>query len=132
MAFIPAWNALLVAPGGYNFGMSDWQSAYHKEIEAARAARQQKNEGQARVCARRAAGVVIREYYRQRGQPIRASSAYELLKMLTEDLSQPAAVRQSAAALTLRVNEAFNLPVATDLVKEAESIAAALSASRQV
>jgi HEPN domain-containing protein len=112
--------------------MSDWQSEYQKEIDAARAARQQNNEGQARVCARRAAGVVIREHYRQRGQPIRNPSAYDLLKMLTEDLSQPEAVRQSAAFLTLRVNEAFKLPVEIDLVKEAESIAATFFPARQV
>lgn len=106
--------------------MSDWKNEYQKEIRAALAARQQKNEGQARVCARRAAGIVIREYYRQRGQPITNPSAYDLLKMLMEDLTQPEAVRQSAAYLTLRVNQSFDLPVAVDLVAQAEFIAQAL------
>ena len=106
--------------------MSDWKTAYQREIEMAFTARQRKNEGQARVCARRAAGIIIREYYQQRGLVISAPSAYDLLKMLMEDSSQTEAVRQSAAYLTLRVNEEFKLPTEIDLVKEAESIALAL------
>jgi hypothetical protein len=36
------------------------------------------NEGQARVCARRAAGAVLREYFQRRGLPVRSPSAYDL------------------------------------------------------
>ncbi len=107
--------------------MENWKNEYQREIEMALAARQRKNEGQARVRARRAAGVVIRAYYQQRGQVIRTPSAYDLLKMVMEDLTLPEAVRQSAANLTLRVSETFTLPEGLDLVEEAESIAAALS-----
>lgn len=108
--------------------MSDWKTDYLKELEMAAAARQRQNEGQARVCARRAAGVAIREYYRRRGQSISNPSAYDLLKMLMGDVSQPEAARQSAAYLTLRVNEEFKLPAGLDLVKEAEFIAQTLLA----
>jgi hypothetical protein len=108
--------------------MSNWQVDYQKELDMAIAARQRRNEGQARVCARRAAGVAIREYYRRRGQSISNPSAYDLLQILMGDLSQPEAVRQSAAYLTLRVNEEFRLPAGLDLVKEAEFIAQTLLA----
>jgi HEPN domain-containing protein len=107
--------------------MENWKNDYQHEIEMALAARQRNNEGQARVCARRAAGAAIRAYYQQRGESLRTPGAYDLLKMLMEDLTLSAAVRQSAANLTLRVNEAFELPEGLDLIKEAESIAAALS-----
>jgi HEPN domain-containing protein len=107
--------------------MTEWKTDYQHEIDMALAARQRNNEGQARVCARRAAGIVIRAYYQQRGETIRTPSAYDLLKMLMEDLSLPESVRQSAANLTLRVNQAFELPSQLDLVKEAEFIADALS-----
>ncbi|PKN91453.1 MAG: hypothetical protein CVU44_19030 [Chloroflexi bacterium HGW-Chloroflexi-6] len=106
--------------------MSEWKSDYQRELALAAAARERNNEGQARVCARRAAGVAIREYYRRQGKPITIPSAFDLLKLLMDDVSQPEAVRQSAASLTLRVNEQFKLPVDVDLVKEAESIAEAL------
>lgn len=106
--------------------MSDWKAAYQKELQLAFAARERKNEGQARVCARRAAGIVIREYYRNLGRPINTPSAYDLLKIFMDDESQPEALRQSAAYLTLRVSEEFKLPVEVDLVEEAESIAQGL------
>jgi HEPN domain-containing protein len=103
--------------------MTEWKTDYQHEIDMALSARQRQNEGQARVCARRAAGIVIRAYYQQRGQTIRTPSAYDLLKLVMDDLILPESVRQSAAKLTLRVNEAFELPLELDLVKEAESIA---------
>jgi HEPN domain-containing protein len=110
-------------PVGYNESMTEWKTDYQHEIDMALSARQRQNEGQARVCARRAAGIVIRAYYQQRGQTIRTPSAYDLLKLVMDDLILPESVRQSAAKLTLRVNEAFELPLELDLVKEAESIA---------
>jgi HEPN domain-containing protein len=110
----------------YNAPMTDWIITYQREMALAVTARERKNEGQARVCARRAAGIVIREYYQQRGIRISTPSAYDLLKLLMEDFSQPEAVRQSAAYLTLRVTEEFKLPVDVDLIKEAESIARVL------
>jgi len=106
--------------------MSDWKAAYQKELQLALAARERKNEGQARVCARRAAGIVIREYYRNLGWPINTPSAYDLLKLFMDDESQPEALRQSAAYLTLRVSEEFKLPVEVDLVEEAQAIAQGL------
>lgn len=106
--------------------MSDWKAAYQKELQLAFAARERKNEGQARVCARRAAGIVIREYYRTLGRPINTPSAYDLLKIFMDDESQPEALRQSAAYLTLRVSEEFKLPVEVDLVEEAKTIAQGL------
>lgn len=106
--------------------MTDWKIKYQQELALAAAARERKNEGQARVCARRAAGIVIREYYRQQGVAIHTPSAYDVLKMLMDDASQPETIRQSADYLTLRVNEAFALPVTVDLVQEAEKLARAL------
>lgn len=45
-------------------GMENWQTQLKAEFDKATQARIKKNEGQSRVCARRAAGVVaIREYY---------------------------------------------------------------------
>ena len=42
--------------------MADWKEKLQKEFERAQIARASGNEGQARVCARRAAGIAIREY----------------------------------------------------------------------
>lgn len=99
--------------------MSDWESEVHTELEKAAAARQRGNEGQARVCARRAAGIAVREYLSRRGARPLSTSAYDLLNLLKEDPRLPADLKTIADHLTLRVTEEFKLPVDADLVAEA-------------
>jgi HEPN domain-containing protein len=102
--------------------MTDWKVKLETEFERAEAARVSGNEGQARVCARRAAGVAIREYYARRGQIIRTPSAYDLLQMLVDEAQLPLELKQAAAYLILRVNEEFKLPVDVDLLNEARKL----------
>lgn len=92
------------------------------------AARTRANEGQARVCARRAAGVVVREYFLRMGRASRSSSAYDLLNDLLSMDVLPTRARQAAEALTRRVTEEFKLPEELDLVREARALAACLLA----
>jgi hypothetical protein len=99
--------------------VKDWRSEIQAEFDRAEHARARGNEGQARVCARRAAGIAAREYFTRHGQTVRTPSAYDLLKMLEEEQSLSAELRQSAYYLTLRVNEEFKLPVNVDLIAEA-------------
>lgn len=104
----------------------DWKTQLNNELQMASAARAAKNEGKARVCARRAAGVAIREYLSRQGMTPPSQSAYDLLKILEEMDGTPADLRQAAAYLRLRVTEDFRLPVNVDLIAEAEKICAAL------
>ena len=89
------------------------------EFERANQARAKGNEGQARVCARRAAGIAIREYLTGRGTHIPSTSAYDLLNLLKEDPLLSPDLKLVADHLTLRVTEEFKLPVEADLVAEA-------------
>lgn len=102
--------------------MSDWQTDFEHEIERAESARSKKNEGRARVCARRAAGIVLREYFARIGIPVRTPSAYDLLKLLAEQPRLSPNVERAVALLTLRVDEDFKLPVNTDLIEEARTL----------
>jgi len=104
----------------------DWKTQLNNELQMAADARAVKNEGKARVCARRAAGVAIREYLTRRGIKPPSTSAYDLLKVLEEMDETPADLRQASAYLRLRVTEEFRLPVDVDLVAEAKKICAAL------
>jgi hypothetical protein len=101
----------------------DWKTKFNLEIEKAFEVRALGNEGQARVCARRAAGVVVREYFQRRGLLVRTSSAYDLLLELLQvpDLPEPA--RQAAEYLTLRVTQEFKLPITVDLIQAAQTLA---------
>ena len=102
--------------------MEDWKARLQTEFEHAEAAHARGNEGQARVCARRAAGIAIREYYARRGQTVRTPSAYDLLQLLIEEPHLSPDIKQAASYLTLRVTEEFKLPVDVDLLAEARKL----------
>lgn len=100
----------------------DWQTQIEAEFKKAEQARANGNEGQARVCARRAAGIAIREYLTRRGIRPPSVSAYDLLNFLKQDPDLPAHLKLIADHLTLRVTEEFKLPVKADLVAEAQTL----------
>jgi HEPN domain-containing protein len=99
----------------------DWQTNIESEFEKAERARARGNEGQASVCARRAAGIAIREYLTRRGIRPPSVSAYDLLNLLKDDSSLSPKLKLIADHLTLRVTEEFKLPVDADLVAEAKT-----------
>ena len=99
----------------------DWQAQVNAEFEKAEQARANGNEGQARVCARRAAGIAIREYLTRQGIRPPSVSAYDLLNLLKEDPRLPSDLKLIADHLTLRVTEEFKLPVNADLIAEART-----------
>lgn len=91
------------------------------EFDRAAQARARGNEGQARVCARRAAGIAIRGYLTRQGIRPPSSSAYDLLNLIKEDPHLSSDLKQIAEHLTLRVTEEFKLPVDVDLIAEART-----------
>lgn len=98
------------------------QTQIETELERAAQARARGKEGQARVCARRAAGLAGRDYFARHGRLVRTPSAYDLLNLLADEPDLPADFRQAASYLTLRVNEEFQLPVEVDLIAEAKKL----------
>src|SRR5512143_1597051 len=100
----------------------DWQSEVQAEFDKAEEARRRGNEGQARVCARRAAGIAASEYLARRGERVRSHSAYDLLRLVSEHAAVPDDLRETAARLTLRVDEEFKLPAGVDLIAEARQL----------
>jgi len=100
--------------------MTDWQEKLQKEFDLAEQARIRNNEGQARVCARRAAGIAIREYLGRKGIRPMSTSSYDLLNLIKDDPLLSPDLKLVADHLTLRVTEEFKLPVDADLVAEAK------------
>lgn len=105
---------------------NDWKDRLQRELDQAESARREGNEGMARVCARRAAGIVIGEYLRRRGTPAATANAYELLKMLAEQPDVSPKVREVSRHMLLRITPDHQLPVEADLVGEARWLAAEL------
>jgi hypothetical protein len=101
----------------------DWKTKFEQELKMAADARGRGKEGQARVCARRAAGAVVREYFQRQDLLIRSESAYDLIGDLLSLPGLPAAACEAAEYLILRVTDEFKLPVDVDLVVQARILA---------
>ena len=106
--------------------MQEWKLICLAELNQAARARAVGNEGMARVCARRAAGKVIREYFRRRGEAPPVKSAFKLLQVLSADETQPEKVRQAADHFTLVITHDHVLPVDVDLIADVNFLAGAL------
>jgi hypothetical protein len=89
------------------------------ELEKAQAAHSAGNEGRARVCARRAAGIAARRFLTRHGVLIGNGSAYQALQVLTTFPGLAPGLKQAAVYLTLRVSTEFTLPGDIDLISEA-------------
>lgn len=100
----------------------DWQPQFESEMSRAEQARGRGNEGQARVCARRAAGLVVREYFTRRGVPVTSPSAVDLLDQLGSDPLLALEVKVVVQHLTRRVDEDFKLPADVDLIAETRKL----------
>ncbi len=106
--------------------MINSQQEIKLEFQRAETARAKNNEGQARVCARRAAGIAIRDYLSTHGNQPVTLSAYDLLNLIKEDNRISPDLKLIADHLTLRVTEEFVLPIDVDLLAEARIFCSAL------
>lgn len=93
---------------------------YQTEIEMALAARASGNEGKARVCARRAAGIIVGEYLKRQGVQISDPSAYNRLRTLLALRDLPADIRTVLEHMLIRVTPDQQLPIDADLIAEAQ------------
>ncbi|MGE5124558.1 MAG: hypothetical protein ACM3H7_08570 [Acidobacteriaceae bacterium] len=100
-----------------------WKAEYEGEIHHAHSARLERNEGMARVCARRAAGIVIGEYLSRQGYKRLNASAFDCLQLFNSLPEVDEALKAIASHFLLKVDHDHRLPVDVDLVKEAEILA---------
>ena len=96
----------------------DWKAQVKTELDQAVAARKARNEGKARVYARRAAGYVIGEYLRRMELPMISSSAYTRLQYLRSLPDISPQVREVTDHFLMRINPDYTLPVEVDLLAE--------------
>jgi len=108
-------------PQRYN-GLMRWRERFDAELEKAEGARARGKEGQARVCARRAAGVVAAEYYARRGLTPKSGSALDVLSQLRGDPSLPGDLLPDIDDLLQQVNAEFKLAPGIDLIAVARRL----------
>ncbi len=103
-----------------------WPDDLEDEMAKARDARLHHNEGRARVCARRAAGIAARLYLNQQGVRVDSASAMDVLRRLAEERGLDPGTRSRILLFTLSVDAEFRLPEGIDLIAEAETLCAQL------
>ncbi len=108
------------------FPMDTWKTRMIRELLQAESAREAGNEGRARVCARRAAGIIAGEYLSRHGQSSSTSSSYDLLRRLLADPSLAPETREIVAHFILKVDENHMLPDEIDLIDETQRLANSL------
>jgi hypothetical protein len=97
------------------------------ELENAESARLAGNEGRARVCARRAAGIAARDFLARNSVRLHNASAYVALQTLVEFPGLAPDLRIAAVHLTTPVSEDFTLPLDTDLIADAHKLIGGLN-----
>jgi hypothetical protein len=106
--------------------MEEWIQKATAELDRAKEARQAGKEGMARVCARRAAGIIAAQYLRGDGIDLRDPSAYHCLQVLQGMPGLTVDLHQSIDALLLRVNTDHRLPPNIDLIEEVRRLSRSL------
>jgi hypothetical protein len=105
----------------YNSSMAlEWLPKYQRELARGHQARLEGNEGMARVCARRAAGEVVREYFRRENLLLPDPSALNLLRNLGRSEQVSPRVRDVAAHFVWQITTDHVLPGDVDLLAEVQ------------
>jgi hypothetical protein len=94
------------------------------ELKRAQSARQAGNEGQARVCARRAAGFALREFLKDRRDVPPGLSIPDLFSFVERLVDFPEDGKRIAGLMQMRVDVDHQLPEEVDLVAEAQKLIA--------
>jgi hypothetical protein len=110
---------------------SGWKREYNKEINQALQARRSGKEGMARVCARRAAGIVIGEYLSRHGHTNPTYSAFERLTLFTRLPEVDPSYKTVAQHCLVKVNRSHELPIDADLISEVIWLEKSLSLDHQ-
>jgi hypothetical protein len=96
----------------------DWKIECQAEIERGLTARADGNEAMARVCARRAAGIIIGEYFRRNGIDDLNKSAYKRLLFFASLSGEDQQYKEVASHCLLKVGSDRRLPIKVDLLEE--------------
>ena len=104
----------------------NWITGFEMELDKATQARASGNEGRARVCARRAAGIAASEYCRENSIPL-IGNAFTRLAALLDHPKTPEKAREIIDHLLIRVDLEHHLPGSIDLIADTRLLPQALN-----
>jgi hypothetical protein len=100
-----------------------------QELAAAEAARQNSNDGKARVCARRAVALATETWLARLPLPLWRGDAMTHLRQIQQDASFPLPIRQAAERLSTPVSRQHAAPFTIDPIADAKLIIVHLSST---
>jgi hypothetical protein len=98
---------------------NNWNADFINEIDQAKAARENGNEGMARVCARRAVGILMGEYLARRGYGNQSASAYDRIIRFISLPDTEEQLKDICGHFLMKVDLDRSLPSNIDLIAEA-------------
>ena len=102
---------------------TSWQQLVSIELNMAKSARRDGNEGRARVCARRAAGHVAGEYLQRQGIVLSTESAIERLRYLESyPVLKPEEV-DIVQHFLIHITPEHELPIEANLIEDVHLLA---------
>ena len=100
-----------------------------QELAAADAAREERNDGKARVCARRAVALATETWLAQFPLPRWRGDTMEHLRQIQQSEAFPLPIRQAAERLSTAVTRQHTAPFTTDPIADARLIITHLSSA---
>ena len=98
------------------------QSEIETELQLAIQYNALNQEGKSRVCARRAAGLAILLWFKQKSIDQDGLTIYNALSHFKEMEEIPENVKQAASLLIQKVDENYRLPENTHLIEQAKTV----------
>jgi hypothetical protein len=100
----------------------DLSDEIERELRHAHTASLEGNPGLSRVCARRAAGLAVRDYLVRYGYPEQTANNFELMKYPAHRKYLPASIHIALDHLTMTVNMDHQLPEGINLINDAKYV----------
>ena len=101
----------------------DWRQLANQELDMAKSARLNGNEGRARVCARRSAGHVAGEYIVRKHISFESESALERMKYLRSSPEINSNQRETISHFLVHTTPEHLLPIDVDLIADVDLLA---------
>lgn len=101
----------------------NWRDKTDQELSMAVAARRAGNEGRARVCARRAAGHVIGEYFARNKIEFKPESALERIRFMYSYPDIEPGLQELIGHFLVHTTPEHELPIDADLIAEVDLLA---------
>ena len=100
----------------------NWQEQIEQELGQAASGLREKNDGLARVCARRAVGLAVQAWIERSGVRTWPADVMNQLRKIQQQEAFPLEMREAAQRLLTKITQRDQAPLSTDPIADARLI----------